>query len=45
MLERQYRRSLRADDRLAWVQQVRAMHALNRVKEANSGRTALQRDP
>ena len=34
MLERRYRRSLRADDRLAWVQQVRAMHALYRVKES-----------
>jgi hypothetical protein len=33
MLERRYRRSLRADDRLAWVQHVRVMHALYQTKE------------
>jgi len=33
MLERRYRRSLRADDRLAWVRQVRSMHSLYTTKE------------
>ena len=33
MLERRYRRTLRADDRLAWIRQVRSMHSLFEKKE------------
>jgi len=34
LLERRYRRTLRADDRLAWIRHVRAMHALYEQKQA-----------
>ena len=34
MLERRYRRTVRADDRLAWVRQVRDMHALYQQKKS-----------
>jgi len=33
MLERRYRRTRRADDRLAWIRQVRCMHSLYEKKE------------
>ena len=33
MLERRYRRTLRADDRLAWIRQLRCMHSLYVTKE------------
>jgi hypothetical protein len=34
MFERRYRRTLRADDRLAWIRHVRAMHALYEQKQS-----------
>ena len=34
MFERRYRRTLRADDRLAWIRQVREMHSMYVPKES-----------